>query len=325
MGVVLATLAVGLPGVPVPEALDLVFDELRLAGLEPRADGARLVVEWEPGAWEPAEHGRAELRLEAIEDGTRVVLELGREPGLLAEWLVSHAIVPLLRAATPGAHGDWLTDRRARRPSGPEARAAYADPVYHWPNFRAILGELAVAGDDVLLEVGCGGGAFLREALRSGCRAAGIDHSPEMARVAREQNAEAVAEGRLEIVEADAASLPFPDACFTAAAMTGVLGFLPEPVAALREIRRVLARGGRLVALGSDPAWRGTLAAPEPIASRLRFYDDAELERLAREAGFEHVRVARIDLYEHARAAGVPDEHLPSFAAAAPFLLATRH
>ena len=36
------------------------------------------------------------------------------------------------------------TDRRARRPSGAEARASYGDPLYHWPNFRAILAELSL-------------------------------------------------------------------------------------------------------------------------------------------------------------------------------------
>src|SRR5260370_42313217 len=75
--------------------------------------------------------------------------------------------------------------------------------------------------------------------------------------------------------------------------MTGVLGFLPDPIAALREIRRVLGEGGRLVVLGSDPTMRGTPAAPEPMASRLRFYGDDELRRLALEAGFDRANVVR--------------------------------
>jgi SAM-dependent methyltransferase len=105
--------------------------------------------------------------------------------------------------------------------------------------------------------------------------------------------------------------------------MTGVLGFLPDPVAALAEIRRVLTRGGRLAVLGSDPELRGTPAAPEPIAGRLRFYDDEELGRFGREAGFTEVRVERRDLEPFAREVGVPQEHLPLFAGAgARFLFA---
>jgi SAM-dependent methyltransferase len=309
---------------PPSEARDLVLDELRLAGFEPRAEGFRVFVEWEPGDWEPAEHGRAALRLEAAAHGSTVKLELNRDDELIGEWFVSQAVVPLLRAVGPEAHGDWLTDRRARRPSGTEARRVYADPLYHWPNFRAILAELELGEDDVLLEVGCGGGAFLYGALKSGCRAAAIDHSPEMVRLAREQNADAVAERRLEIVEADAAALPFEDGRFTAAVMTGVLGFLPDPVAAFVEIRRVLAPGGRFVALGADPAMKGTPAAPEPMASRLSFYTDEEHERLAREAGLEDVEVKRISLLEHAREHGLPEDALPLFDGATPFLVARK-
>jgi SAM-dependent methyltransferase len=202
----------------------------------------------------------------------------------------------------------------ARRPSGEPARDVYRDPLYHRPNFRVLLSELDLSADDYLLEVGCGGGALLEEALRSGCRAAAVDHSAEMVQVAREANHDAVAEGRLDVIEASADRLPFPDTTFTCAVMTGVLGFLPDPVAALAEIRRVLARGGRLAVLGSDPELRGTPAAPEPIARRLRFYDDEELGRIGREAGFTEVRVERRDLEPFAREVGVPQEHLPLFA-----------
>ncbi len=311
--------------VPPAQAREVVLDELRMAGLEPREDREVVVVERETEEWEPAEHARVEIRFEEAAEGTTVRVELLRDPELLGEWFVSQAVVPLLRAIDPDAHGDWLTDRRARRPSGAEARAVYGDPLYHWPNFRAILDELSLTADDRLLEVGCGGGAFLREALESGCCAAAIDHSRDMLRVAREQNAEAIAEGRLEIVEGDAAALPFEDSRFTAAVMTGVLGFLPDPLAAFAEIRRVLEPGGRFVALGADPALKGTPAAPEPMASRLAFYTDEEHERLGREAGFEEVEVKRIPLLEHARDAGVPDEHLPLFEGGTPFLVARRH
>jgi SAM-dependent methyltransferase len=325
MTAVPVNLTVELPGKPW-EVRDRLLDELRLAGVVARADGSRIVVDWPPGEWEPAEHGRAELRLESTGRGTRVMVELRRDPDLLAAWFVSQAVAPLLRAASPEAYGDWLTDRRARRPSGAEAREVYADPLYHWPNFLAILAELALTADDILLEVGCGGGAFLREALKSGCRAFAVDQSPDMVRLARELNADAIAEERLEILEGDAAALPFANDTCTAAVMTGVLGFLPDPVAVFAEIRRVLAPGGRIVALGSDPAMKGTPAAPEPMASRLQFYEDSALERIGHEAGLDDVRVERIPLGDFAREAGLPEDAVVFFAGpGAPFLLASKH
>ena len=107
--------------------------------------------------------------------------------------------------------------------------------------------------------------------------------------------------------------------------MTGVFGPLPEPVTGLRELRRVLVVGGRLIVMGSDPQLRGTPAAPEPVASRMRFYEDDEFRDLAVAAGFTVARVERRDLEQHACLAGVPEDALPLFrGAGAPFLLARK-
>jgi SAM-dependent methyltransferase len=293
--------------------------------------GDRIVLEWRQADWAPDEITSVELRFEPVDGGTRATLEhrgwggLIGDAGEIAGWFADQVATPLLRAMASAALGSWITDRQARRPSGARSRAIYRDPLYHYPNFRVILAELALTAGDHLLEVGCGGGALLKEALRSGCTAVAVDHSPDMVRLAGEENRDAVAAGRLEILEASADRLPFADATFTCAAMTGVFGFLPEPVAALDEIRRVLRRGGRMVVMGSDPEWCGTPAAPEPMASRLGFYEDEELERLARAAGFETVRVVRRDLEKHARDVGVPEEVLPLFTGpGAPFLLARK-
>lgn len=281
--------------------------------------GRRIVLEWCPADWRPEETTEVELAFEPAGDGTRVVFEhrgwgrLVGEPGELAGWFARAVAAPLLAATAPRALGDWLTDRLARRPSGRRSSAIYADPLFHRPNFRSLLEELALTPEDHLLEVGCGGGAFLEDALRSGCRAAAVDHSPEMVRLARAKNREAVAEGRLEVREARAERLPFADETFTCAVMTGVLGFLPDPVAAFAEIRRALRPGGRFVALGSDPELRGTPAAPEPVASRLRFYEDDELAALGRAAGFAEVRVSRRNLERFAREVGVPEEAIALF------------
>jgi SAM-dependent methyltransferase len=283
------------------------------------APGEMVAVEWRQADWNAEEVTEVLLHFEAAAEGTRVTLEhrgwggqIG-DPRELAGWFAGQVAVPILRASAPAAFGDWLTDRLARRPAGAAARAVYRDPLYHYPNFRVILEELALSPSDYLLEVGCGGGALLKSALQSGCHAAAVDHSADMVRLARTENADAIAQGRLEIVEASADALPFPNDTFTCAAMTGVLGFLTHPVGALAEMRRVLVSGGRIVVLGSDPELKGTPGAPEPMASRLRFYDDPELAALGREAGFDDVRVERRDLEQHARKAGVPEEHLPLF------------
>jgi SAM-dependent methyltransferase len=294
--------------------------------------GELVRIEWRPASWKPDVLTEVQLKLEPLSDGaTRATLEqpgwgsLIEMPDELTGWFSSQVVTPLLYAASPVGGGIWLTDRRARRPSGAQSRSIYRDPLYHYPNFYVLLELLSLSSDDYLVEVGCGGGAFLNMALQSGCRAAAIDHSLEMVQLAREVNQEAVRADRLEIQLAGATSLPFPDGAFTAAVMTGVLGFLAEPVSALEELRRVLATGGRLAVLGSDIKLKGTPAAPEPMASYLHFYSDDEFRQLALDAGFEQVEVVRRDLEPFARLAGVPEEALPLFAGeGTPFMVARK-
>lgn len=184
---------------------------------------------------------------------------------------------------------DWLTDRVARRPAGDRARAVYGAEDVHDFARRAILEALRLGAADRLLEIGCGGGLLLRDAIATGAAATGIDHSQEMVSLARARAPGAV------VALASAESLPFDDGSFTAVAMSIVLMFLADPVAVLLECRRVLVPEGRLAVYTTSRALRATPAAPEPLASRSHFYTDDELAMLARQAGFTRVAVANED------------------------------
>jgi SAM-dependent methyltransferase len=187
------------------------------------------------------------------------------------------------------AFNDWLTDRIARRPAGRRAREVNGAEDIHDFARRAILGALALEPEDRLLDIGCGGGLLLRDALATGATVTGLDHSEEMVALAQERAPEA------SIVIGRAEQLPFDDASFTAIAMSIVFFFLPDPIAVLGECRRVLAPGGRLAVYTTSPALRGTPAAPEPVASRGHFYEDEQLVELARRGGFEDVAVVNSD------------------------------
>jgi SAM-dependent methyltransferase len=184
------------------------------------------------------------------------------------------------------AFPDWLTDRVARRPAGARAREVYgADGVHDFAR-RAILGALAPGPRDRLLDIGCGGGLLLRDAIVAGASATGIDHSEEMVGLARERAPGA------HVVLGAAERLPFADESFTAVASSVVFLFLPDPAAVLGECRRVLAPAGRLAIYTTAPELKGTPAAPEPLAGRGRFYDDDALAALALGAGLADVAVS---------------------------------
>jgi len=174
----------------------------------------------------------------------------------------------------------------ARKPWGRAARTTYGADDSHsflWPG---LLDALALTKDDRLLDVGCGGGAFLRHVRETiGCKIAGVDHSRLMVKLAAPYAA-----------LGDAQALPFETGYFTAVSSIVAFMFLDDPEQALREMRRVLdPERGRVAIWTASPESRGTPASPEPVASRAHTYTDEELVQLARAAGFREARLAERD------------------------------
>jgi ubiquinone/menaquinone biosynthesis C-methylase UbiE len=107
------------------------------------------------------------------------------------------------------------------------------------------LAALSLAPDDVLLDVGCGTGAAVRDAAPNVSRAVGFDLSPGMITQARER---APGLDNVEFHTGDvSARLPFDDGAFTALVCTTAFHHFPKPSDTTREMARVLAPGGRLV------------------------------------------------------------------------------
>ena len=253
-----------------PDVCDELWWGKRLRGVRvdfERADEA-LIGELLADAWEQ----KAPARLLDRPPIADVLREFGLGDDDLEAWEES--------GLPARAFEDWLVDRVARRPAGRRARETYGAEDVHDFARRAILDALALGPGDRLLEIGCGGGLLLREALAAGAAATGIDHSEEMVRLARERAPGA------EILLARAERLPFASASFTAVAMSVVFLFLQDPVSVLRECRRVMAPDARLAVYTTSPELRGTPAAPEPLATHGHFHTDEELAALARAAGF---------------------------------------
>jgi ubiquinone/menaquinone biosynthesis C-methylase UbiE len=191
------------------------------------------------------------------------------------------------RLAPESAEFDRFVDITARRPSGEAGAAHYRNPEEHETSFALALAALALSPDDRYLELCFGGGQMLERGLRIVPAAVGIDHSPDMHALARERNADAIAGGRLELVEGDVHDLPFGDGEFTCAACVNAFFFVERPIEFLAEVRRVLAPGGRFVLVTAvrDAAWNG------PWSPALRTYEPAVLHPMLLESGFAEATV----------------------------------
>jgi SAM-dependent methyltransferase len=197
----------------------------------------------------------------------------------------------------------WLQtffDVTGRKPSGWLGRLMYRKPVGHYGFFRVAVEKLQLQPQDVFLEVGCGGGVLLDMVRQTAQRAYGIDHSPDMVELARKKNAQALSEGRVEIIQGDVGTLPWGENQFTCAAGVEMLYFVDDPVQALRELYRVLKPDGRLVFVtGAQPKSALSKLLSAPWLRCLRFHSNDELASMLRQAGFQTVQVQGMVRSEH--------------------------
>jgi demethylmenaquinone methyltransferase/2-methoxy-6-polyprenyl-1,4-benzoquinol methylase len=136
---------------------------------------------------------------------------------------------------------------------------------------RFLVSQVEAGPESRVLDVATGTGLVARELVREhGCRVVGIDQSAEMLAEARRR-----ANGRVELVEGSAESLPFADGEFDALTFTYLLRYVADPAATLAELARVVRPGGTMVGLefgvprkGWRPPWELYVRAVLPLAGR---------------------------------------------------------
>lgn len=192
-------------------------------------------------------------------------------------------------------------EAQARRAA--ESYERHFVPVIGTPVAADLVEAAALRPGDRVLDVACGTGAVTRLAAgRIGAdgEVAGLDPNPAMLAVAREV---VRSDAPLSWHEAPAEEIPLPDGSFDVALCGMGLQFFADRSAGLREIRRVLAPGGRLVASLPGPAPQPLQVLEETLAEHagpeagafvalvFSLHDPDEVRALATDAGFDPVEV----------------------------------
>jgi ubiquinone/menaquinone biosynthesis C-methylase UbiE len=176
-------------------------------------------------------------------------------------------------------------------------------PAIGAPAADDLIGVAAIQPGERVLDVACGTGVVTRlaaEHVGAGGAVAGLDVNPGMLAVARSHSPP---DTSIDWYQASAESMPLPDEAFDVVLCQMGLQFVPDKLAALREMRRVLDADGRVLvtvpgptppmfAIMKDALARHTSPKAASFADLVFSLHDAdELTEPMRGAGFREIDV----------------------------------
>jgi ubiquinone/menaquinone biosynthesis C-methylase UbiE len=166
-----------------------------------------------------------------------------------------------------------------------------------------LIGIAGLQAGQRVLDVACGTGIITRlaaERVGAAGAVAGLDVNPGMLAVARAQTPPDIS---IDWYEASAESMPLPDEAFDVVLCQMGLQFVPNKLAALREMRRVLETGGRALVTVPGPKPPMFAIMTDALARHLSpevasfgdlvfsMHDIDEITELMRSAGFREIEV----------------------------------
>jgi phosphatidylethanolamine/phosphatidyl-N-methylethanolamine N-methyltransferase len=184
-----------------------------------------------------------------------------------------------------------------------EFYAPIYDFIFDWifaPGRAAAIKQLELKRGESILEVGIGTGLNL-PLYPASCRLTGIDLSQEMLDKAVER-VQTLAMPDVTLKVMDATSMDFGDNEFDKALATYTISAVPDPVAVLREMRRVVKPGGTIVLLNhfrSDGPVAGRFEDwVAPVCTRLGWKSNLAMTPLLTAVGLAPELVVKVNLFK---------------------------
>lgn len=153
------------------------------------------------------------------------------------------------------------------------------------------VSHLDISKDDVILDIGCGGGVNVERFLKmTENKVYGLDYSEVAVEKSKKLNQKAIEEGRCQVIQGSVSELPFDDEAFDIVTGFETVYFWPDFVNDLKEVRRVLKEDG-IIFICNEAIPRDGDARQEELKELLdmNIYSDDELDQSLRQAGFSDV------------------------------------
>ena len=184
-----------------------------------------------------------------------------------------------------------------------ELYAPVYDFIFDWifaPGRTAAVKLLALERSDSVLEVGIGTGLNL-PLYPATCHLTGIDLSQEMLDKAVER-VQTLAMPNVTLKVMDATSLDFGDNEFDKVVATYTISAVPEPVAVLKEMRRVVKPDGIIVILNHFRSERRLTGWVEdllaPVCTRLGWKSNLPLAPLLEQVGLVPESITQVNMFD---------------------------
>jgi ubiquinone/menaquinone biosynthesis C-methylase UbiE len=153
------------------------------------------------------------------------------------------------------------------------------------------LKHLDIQSDDVILDVGCGGGININRMAEKAKKVYGVDYSIESVKLSREVNSEYINQGKVEVLEGNAQSLPFDDESFDIVTAFETIYFWPDIEKCFGEVKRVLKPGGIfLIGMESNGSYNLVMKVSEKLID-MTVYNDEEVSEFLKNNDYSEITV----------------------------------
>ena len=153
------------------------------------------------------------------------------------------------------------------------------------------LKHLDIQDDDIVLDIGCGGGININRMSKNAKKVYGVDYSIESVNLSREVNRQEIYDGKVEILKGNVQDLPFEDNTFDIVTAFETVYFWPDIEKSFGEVKRVLKPGGIfLIGMESNGNDNLTMKISEKLID-MTVYNDEEITEFLKNNGYSQITV----------------------------------